>query len=127
MIICKCWPVGMYTPAIGNTARDRVMKLLVTAAIIALGVSNGAWALCKYRAPDGTWTYANSCREKPAKEIDESAALVLQRNQEQRKRDEGVQGQRLRGYEYSEGGRGGMQIRLAEPDKRPTGNEVTSR
>lgn len=103
------------------------MKQLLITTAIALGVSNSAWALCKYRAADGTWTYASTCREKPAKEIDESAALVLQRNQEQRKREEGVQGQRLRGYEYAEGNRGGMQIRLAEPDKRPTGDTVTSR
>ena len=103
------------------------MKHLVIAAVVALGVSDGAWALCKYRDAEGTWTYAKTCREKPEKEIGESAALVLKRNREQLKHDDGVRGRRLRGFEYSDSTHSGMRIRLAEPNKAPSGQDFTSR
>lgn len=95
------------------------MGRLVLIAIVALGISGQASALCKYKASDGSWTYAKSCREKPDKEIDESAALVLQRNNDQRDRDEGVEVRRLRGYEYSDTTHSGMRIPMVEPNKPP--------
>lgn len=95
------------------------MRRLVMIALFTLGVSGHVSALCKYKASDGSWTYAKTCREKPDKEIDESAALVLQRNSDQRDRDEGVEVRRLRGYEYSDTTHSGMRIRMVEPNKAP--------
>jgi hypothetical protein len=91
------------------------MKHIVFTAILLLGVSNSASALCKYKAADGSWTYAKTCREKPEKEIDESASLVLQKN-----------GRRLKGYEYSDTTHSGMRIRMVEPNKGPPEKEFTS-
>lgn len=102
------------------------MKHLVFTAIIVLGVSNTASALCKYKAADGSWTYAKTCREKPEKEIDESAALVLQKNYDRKKPDAGVEARRLRGFEYSDTTHSGMRIRMVEPRKDPPQEEFTS-
>ena len=102
------------------------MTRLAIIVIIALGIPGHASAVCKYRSSDGSWTYAKTCREKPDKAIDESAALVLQRNNEQKKRNEGVEGRRLRGYEYSDTTHSGMRIPMVEPNKGPSGNGSTS-
>ena len=102
------------------------MKHIVFTAIIALGVSNSAFALCKYKAADGSWTYAKTCREKPEKEIDASASLVLQKNYEQQKPDESIEGRRLQGYGYSDTTHSGMRIRMVEPNKGPPEKEFTS-
>lgn len=102
------------------------MKHLVFTAIIVLGASNTASALCKYKAADGSWTYAKTCREQPAKEIDESAAVVLQNNYDRKNPDTGVEGRRLRGYEYSDTTHSGMRIKMVEPNKGPPEKEFTT-
>ncbi len=102
------------------------MKHLVLAVTLAFGVSGAASALCKYKDTDGTWTYANSCRDKPDKEIDGSASMVLQNNAEKQKPDTGVEGRRLQGYEYSDTTHSGMRIRMVEPNKGPPEKEFTS-
>lgn len=96
------------------------------AGLVSLGASGTAAALCKYKAADGTWTYANSCREKPTKEISGSAALVLQKNEAKKKPDEGLQGQKLQGYEYKDKNSGGMQIRMRDPGKTPQPDQPAS-
>lgn len=101
------------------------MNRLVAIAVLSLGVFADASALCKYRAADGAWTYAKTCREKPAKEIDGNAGLVLQRNRELRTDDEGLEGRRLRGYEYSTTTNSGMRIPMVEPAKARPENEFT--
>ena len=102
------------------------MKHALIAAIILFGFSNAAFALCKYKAADGSWTYANSCNRTPEKEIDESAALVLKRNQAYKKPDSGLEGRRLRGFEYSDTTHSGMRIRMVEPNKAPPRKEFTT-
>ena len=85
------------------------------AGLVGLGGSGTAAALCKYKAADGTWTYANTCREKPTKEISGSAALVLRDNEARKKPDEGLRSQPLKGYQYENKNSGGMQIRMVDP------------
>ena len=102
------------------------MKHIVFTAILAPGVSNSASAVCKYKAADGSWIYAKTCREKPEKEIDESVSLVLQKNYEQQKPDESVEGRRLQGYEYSDTIHSGMRIRMVEPNKGTPEKEFTN-
>jgi hypothetical protein len=60
------------------------------------------------------------------KEIDESAALVLKKNQESKKVETGVEGRRLRGFDYSDTTHSGMRIRMVEPNKAPSGGAPTS-
>jgi len=93
------------------------MKYAVTLALVFFGFSAPALALCKFKAADGSWTYANSCAPLSEKEIDESATLVLKKNASQKKPASGVQPRRLRGYEYADTTHSGMRIRMVEPHK----------
>jgi hypothetical protein len=96
------------------------MKRIAIAAFIVSACSGPAGAACKYKAADGSWTYSYNCAPMSNKEIDESAALVLKKNQESKQVDTGVQGRRLRGYEYSNTTHSGMRIRMVEPNKAPS-------
>ena len=102
------------------------MKHTLIAAFVLFSFSNTVSALCKYKAADGSWTYAKSCARAPEKEIDESAALVLKRNQAYKKPDSGFEGRRLRGFEYSDTTHSGMRIRMVEPNKGPPQKEFTT-
>ena len=102
------------------------MKHTLIAAFVLFCFSNTAFALCKYKAADGSWTYANSCYRAPDKEIDESAALRLKRNQADKTPDSGLEGRRLRGFEYSDTTHSGMRIRMVEPNKAPPEKEFTT-
>ncbi len=101
------------------------MKRALITAFILFGFSNAAFALCKYKAADGSWTYAKTCAPITEKEIDQSATLVLKNNQADRKSDSGLEARRLRGFEYSDTTHDGMRIRMVEPNKRPPENEFT--
>ncbi len=102
------------------------MKPTLIAAFVLFSFSNTAFALCKYKSADGSWTYAKSCARTPGKEIDESAVLVLKRNQAYKKIDTGVEGRRLRGFEYADTTHSGMRIPMVEPNKRPAENAFTT-
>ncbi len=102
------------------------MKRALIAAFILFGFSNAAYALCKYKAADGSWTYANTCAPMTEKEIDQSAALVLKKNKADRKSDSGLEARRLRGFEYSDTTHDGMRVRMVEPNKRPPEKEFTT-
>ncbi len=102
------------------------MKRALIAAFILFGFSNAAYALCKYRAADGSWAYANTCAPMTEKEIDQSAALVLKKNKADRKSDSGLEARRLRGFEYSDTIHDGMRIRMVEPNKGPPEKEFTT-
>ena len=102
------------------------MKRTLIAAFVLFSFSNAAFALCKYKAADGSWTYANSCARAPEKEIDESAMLVLKRNQADKKIDSGLEVRRLRGFEYSDTTHSGMRIRMVEPNKGPPEKAFTT-
>ena len=102
------------------------MKRALIAAFILFGFSNAAYALCKYKAADGSWTYANTCAPMTEKEIDQSAALVLKKNKADRKSDSGLEARRLRGFEYSDTIHDGMRIRMVEPNKGPPEKAFTT-
>lgn len=102
------------------------MKPVVIAAILALSWSGGAAALCKYKAADGSWTYSQSCARMSEKEIDQSAREVMDSRAEQKKIGRGVEGRRLRGYEYSDTTHSGMRIKMVEPNKGPPEKEFTT-
>lgn len=95
---------------------DSVRRALVV-ALILLSCSGSAAALCKYKAADGSWTYAKSCAPMSEKEIDQSANAVLKKNAAGKKTDAGVEVRRLRGFEYSDTTHSGMRIRMVEPNK----------
>jgi len=103
-----------------------VKRALIAASILA-ACSTPAGAACKYRAADGSWTYSQSCARMSEKEIDESAAMVLKRNQEYRKPQSGVEVRRLRGFDYSNTTHSGMRIPMVEPNKAPAEKTPTIR
>ena len=102
------------------------MQRALIAAFVFFSFSSTALALCKYKAADGSWTYAKTCTQIPDKEINESAALVLKKNAAYKKPDPAIEGRRLRGFEYSNTTQSGMRIRMVEPNKRPREKEFTS-
>lgn len=102
------------------------MHHLLITAIVLLSISNAASAFCKYKAADGSWTYAKSCAPLPEKQINESAALRLKKNAKARDPGSGVEPRRLRGYEYSDTTRSGMRIRLVEPNKTSSKDAFTN-
>ncbi len=102
------------------------MRRILVGAFVLLSFSSTAFALCKYRAADGSWTYAKTCAQIPEKEIDESAASLLKKNAAYKKPDAGFEGRRLRGYEYAVTTNSGMRIRMVEPNKAPPEKEFTS-
>jgi len=91
-----------------------------------LGWSSAAFALCKYQAADGSWTYANSCAPMPEKVIDQSATQVVKKNAAGKKIDSGIDARRLRGYEYSTTTHSGTRIRMVEPNKGRPAPEFTT-
>ncbi|GMQ74863.1 MAG: hypothetical protein BMS9Abin01_0103 [Gammaproteobacteria bacterium] len=103
-----------------------MQRALIT-AFVFFSFSSTAFALCKYKAADGSWTYAKTCAQMSEKEIDESATLVLKKNAAYKKPDPGIEGRRLRGFEYADTTNSGMRIRMVEPNKRPPEKEFTSR
>jgi hypothetical protein len=102
------------------------MKPTLIAAFALFAFSNTAFALCKYKAADGSWTYANTCNRTPDKEIDESAVLLLKKNQAYKNPESGLEGRRLRGFEYADTTHSGMRIRMVEPNKAPPAKEFTT-
>lgn len=102
------------------------MKRALLAALILSACSGSASALCKYKAADGSWTYAKSCARMSEKEIDQSANAVLKRNEASKKTDSGVEVRRLRGFEYSDTTHSGMRIRMVEPHKNPPEKKFTT-
>ncbi len=102
------------------------MQRVVIAALIFFSYSSTAFALCKYKAADGSWTYAKTCARMSEKEIDGSAALLLKKNAAYKKPDPGIEGRRLRGFEYADTTNSGMRIRMVEPNKGPPEKEFTS-
>lgn len=93
-------------------------RVLIAAFILAIGAGPAA-AACKYQNEDGSWTYSQSCARLSEKEIDQSANRVLKRNHELQNPSTGLEGRRLRGYEYSDTTHSGMRIRMVEPTKAP--------
>jgi hypothetical protein len=59
------------------------------------------------------------------KEIGQSANRVLKRNEEIKNPNTGLEGRRLRGYDYSDTTNSGMRIRMVEPNKAPPKQEPT--
>ena len=108
------------------TPEESDVKPTLIAACVLFSFSSTAFALCKYKSADGSWTYAKSCARSPEKEIDESAALVLKRNQADKKPDSGLEGRRLRGFEYADTTHSGMRIPMVEPNKVPPKKEFTT-
>ena len=102
------------------------MRRALIAAFILCSFPNVVLALCKYKAADGSWTYAKTCAPTPGKEINESAALLLKKNEAYRKSDSGVEVRRLRGFEYADTTHSGMRIRMVEPNKGPPEKEFTT-
>ncbi len=102
------------------------MKRTLIAAFVLFSFSNTVFALCKYKAADGSWTYAETCAPMTEKEIDQSATLVLKKNKADRKSDSGLEARRLRGFEYSDTTHDGMRIRMVEPNKSPRQKEFTT-
>ena len=102
------------------------MKRALSVAFVRFSFSNAAFALCKYKAADGSWTYANTCAPMTEKEIDQSATFVLKKNKADRKSDSGLEARRLRGFEYSDTTHSGMRIRMVEPNKAPPEKEFTT-
>ncbi len=95
------------------------MKRALIAAFILFSWSGSSVALCKYKSADGSWTYAKSCAPISDKEIDQSASMVLQRNEAYKKPDAKLESRRLRGYEYADTTHSGMRIPMVEPIKGP--------
>jgi hypothetical protein len=93
------------------------VKYALFAAFVMFAWSSAASALCKYKAADGSWTYATSCARMSEKEIDQSANAVIKRNETFKNDDTGVEVRRLRGFEYSDTTHSGMRIRMVEPNK----------
>jgi len=94
------------------------MKVALGLAAGALvGIAEPAMALCKYKAADGSWTYSQSCSGMNNQEIERPANAVIRQNEALRKPPPRLEGQRLKGYEYSTGSDGGMQIRMVNPNK----------
>ena len=102
------------------------MKRALMVAVVALACPNMVAAACKYKAADGSWTYSHSCARMSEKEIDQSAAMVLKKNQQQRTPDSGLEGVRLKGFEYSDTTHSGMRIRMVEPNKAPPKQNTTT-
>ncbi len=102
------------------------MKRALIATFIFFSFSSTSFALCKYQAADGSWTYAKTCTRASKKEIDQSAISVLKKNAANRKSDFGIEGRRLRGFEYSDTTHSGMRIPMVEPNKGPPENYFTS-
>ena len=102
------------------------MHHLLITGIVLLCLCNAASAFCKYKAADGSWTYAKSCAPLPKKQINESAALRLKKNARARDPGSGVEPRRLRGYEYADQTHSGMRIRLVEPNKSSTEDGFTN-
>ncbi len=98
---------------------------LFTACVLACFASP-ALALCKYKAPDGSWTFGHTCASMSEQEIQGSANRVINRNEALKKPDEGIEARRLRGYDYSTTTHSGMRIRMVEPSKGPPEQEFTS-
>jgi len=95
------------------------MRRALIAAFILCSFPNVVLALCKYKAADGSWTYAKTCAPVADKEINQSASMVLQKNEAFKKSDPGVESRRLRGFEYSDTTHSGMRIPMVEPNKGP--------
>ncbi len=102
------------------------MQRALIVAFVFFSFSSTAFALCKYKAADGSWTYANTCARMSEKEIDESATLVLKKNAAYKKADPSIEGRRLRGFEYADTTHSGMRIRMVEPNKAPPESDFTS-
>ncbi|TFH48268.1 MAG: hypothetical protein E4H01_06680 [Lysobacterales bacterium] len=102
------------------------MKYALIIACILFSFSNAAVAFCKFKAADGSWTYAKSCTPLPEKEITESAALQLKKNASVKDPGPSLEPRRLRGFEYSDTTHSGLRIRLLEPNKAPAANTVTT-
>ena len=102
------------------------MRNALLAACMLFVFSNAALALCKFKAADGSWTYAKSCAPLPEKEIDQSAALLLKKNAAVQDPGTGLEPTRLRGFEYSDTTHSGMRIRMVEPNKAPAKDELAT-
>lgn len=113
-------------PARGRRREDGNMKYALLITCILFGFSNAALALCKFKAADGSWTYAKTCAPLDEKEINESAALRLKKNATVQEADSGIEPTRLRGFEYSDTTHSGMRIRMVEPNKAPANKEFTA-
>lgn len=95
------------------------MKHAVITACIVGCFASPALALCKYKAADGSWTYAQTCASMSTKEIDGSANRLINRNEALKNPDDGLEARRLRGYDYSNTTHSGMRIPMVEPNKGP--------
>ena len=95
------------------------MKLAIAALLGACALPATAHAYCKVQLPDGSWYYGDKCAQisrkgMPDDIVEQSAPAVLKELQESRDRDEHLQRQRLRGYEYRSTDRGGVRVREVE-------------
>ena len=104
-------------------SRKAALSLAAGALVV---LAEPAMALCKYKAADGSWTYSQNCARMTNQEIEGSGNAVIRQNEELRKPPPRMEEQRLKGYEYSTGSSGGMQIRMVDPSKAPADAAYTS-
>ncbi len=102
------------------------MPRALIAAFVFFSFATTALALCKYKAADGSWTYAKTCAPVADKEINQSASMVLQKNAAFQKSDPRLESRRLRGFEYSDTTHSGMRIPMVEPNKGPPEKAFTT-
>ena len=93
------------------------MNRVLIVAMLLFVWSGPSLALCKYRAADGSWTYAKTCAPASDKEINQSASMLLQKNADYKKPEASIESRRLRGYEYSDTTHSGMLVPMVEPNK----------
>ncbi|MDX1431558.1 MAG: hypothetical protein R3286_03820 [Gammaproteobacteria bacterium] len=101
----------------------RTALVIKAALFVAAGalvvLAEPAMALCKYKAADGSWTYGQNCARMTNQEIEGSGNAVIRQNEALKKQPPRIEEHRLKGYDYSTGKKGGMQIRMADPGKTP--------
>ena len=95
-------------------------------AIVLFTWSGSSFAFCKYKAADGSWTYATTCAAGSSKEINQSASMVLQKNQRTKEPGARIEIRRLRGFEYPDTTHSGIRIPMVEPNKGPPEKPFTT-
>ena len=114
------------TPAYEPDDREGSVNRVLIVAMVLFVWSGPSLALCKYRAADGSWTYAKTCAPASDKEINQSASMLLQENAAYKKPEASIESRRLRGYEYFDTTHSGMRVPMVEPNKGPPKPEFTT-
>ena len=95
-------------------------------AIVLFTWSGSTFAVCKYKASDGSWTYATTCAAGSSKEINQSASMVLKKNRQTNAPGGKIEIRRLRGFEYPDTTHSGMRVPMVEPNKGPPEKPFTT-